>query len=184
MQDSASLYINLINHEKSAYTFLYKEVFPNILIFIKSNRGNSDDAKDIFHDALISMWNNMDTGKYTHVNDNSLMKYLITLCKFKWLDHLKSAGFRKTAVLDESLDVETIDSSQLMSDEEIKLRRTLFAELNAACQELLSLFYMKSLSMAAIADLKGWKIETAKNNKYRCMEKMKTIIKANQLKFK
>ncbi|RYD82846.1 MAG: sigma-70 family RNA polymerase sigma factor [Sphingobacteriales bacterium] len=55
-----------------------------------------------------------------------------------------------------------------------------FKKLGANCRQLLTDFYFKKESLRTIAANFKWTEATAKNNKYRCIEKLKILLKSNK----
>ena len=167
---------------------VYVEVFPKIRTLVLKNSGNEDQAKDIFQEAFIACWYNIKDGKFK--DDGNLEGYLFTIAKNKWTDFLRSSEFKKTVNLDlGSLPTAPEDRSTVSDDdlEDEKNRVALnlaLARLGDQCRALLRLFYFERKSMEEIARETGIAPSSARNQKYRCMEKLRglctQIIKSNE----
>lgn len=159
---------------------LYLENFRRTELFVLKNSGDSEDAKDIYQEAFISTWRNIQMDKFSPKSEGSLASYIFQIARNKWIDHLRSKGFKKMEILgnqdvpDELVgyesDEDTVDYIQLVKK---KLQ-----DLGKNCQELLIGFYFKKKSLKLIAEEMEWTEATAKNNKYRCMERLKKLINA------
>ncbi len=56
--------------------------------------------------------------------------------------------------------------------------KTNYHKLGEQCKEVLQLFYFKKESMKQIAARFSWTEASAKNNKYRCLQKLREMVKA------
>jgi RNA polymerase sigma factor (sigma-70 family) len=63
------------------------------------------------------------------------------------------------------------------TDYELKLEqaRNAFKQLGASCKELLSKFYFEKMSLNEIASLLDLDAASARNKKYRCMQKLRGL---------
>jgi RNA polymerase sigma factor (sigma-70 family) len=175
-----SLYELLLQQDSSAFDFLYSRFFPTVRLFVKDNSGSEDDAQDIFQDGIIALWDQMVNGKYTHQSDLKLGNYLLMICKYRWLERVKSYGFRNKKAMGPDFSIENDDISQLQSmidSEEVQQLNDSFHQLNQKCQEILTLFFYERKSFAEIADILGYTENSTKNEKYRCMIKLKELYK-------
>ena len=57
-----------------------------------------------------------------------------------------------------------------------------FKQLGASCQLVLTRFYFEKKSMKAIAEELQIDAASARNKKYRCMQKLKELVQKKQLK--
>src|ERR1700748_4002044 len=88
----SDLYLLLLNNDDSAYREIYKVHYRFINQFVLKNSGSDDDARDLFQECIIALWDNINSGKYTHSNDTMLHGYFRRICRLKWLDILRSKG--------------------------------------------------------------------------------------------
>lgn len=161
--------------------WLYKSQYPKVEKFVLGNNGDQDQAKDLFQEAFVSLWKNVKADKFQPENGSALTGYLYQIAKNKWLDYLRSSHFNKTVLLQASHD----KTDDLEENEWLQYRKLVVAEmknLGENCREVLNRFYFKKESMEQIAEAFGWTEATARNNKYRCIqrlrEKVKTQIKS------
>lgn len=156
---------------------LYTANYGNVERYVLQNSGSVDEAKDIFQEAFIAVWRNIQLDKFVPAGENSLNGYLFQVAKNKWMDHLRSAIVKKTTTLNENLD-DTMTFEQVNDNDvqRIKSIRAQFKNLGENCRELLVRFYYKKQALKDIAAALEWTEATAKNNKYRCMEKLRTLV--------
>ena len=159
---------------------IYEEGYPKMKRFVMANQGDEDQAKDNFQDAFLVFWQNVKSGTFQPQSQSAIQGYIYQIGKNKWLDWLRSSRFKKEIKIDRSI-ADEMRQENLESDIEHKfdLLNTSFKKLGEQCQDLLQNFYFKKKSLEEIALAYGWTDKTAKNNKYRCMEKLRKLVSHN-----
>lgn len=168
------------NDEKVLKLF-YQNNYPKIERYVLMNSGTVDEARDIYQEAFIAVWRNIQLSKFEVQDNTSLDRYLYQVAKNKWLDFLRSAK-RKTIVpltgredgLAECVDLSEVEQQQITT---IKVN---FKRLGQQCKDILERFYYRKQSMRVIAEDMSWTEATAKNNKYRCLQKLRELLKTNK----
>lgn len=156
---------------------LYTAIYPKVEKYILQNSGSTEQAKDIYQEAFIALWRNVQLDKFTPTGDGAINAYLFQIAKNKWLDHLRSATINKTVSLKENHhEVMTFEEYNDKDTERINSIKENFKQLGDNCKELLTRFYYKKQSLKEIADVLEWTEATAKNNKYRCMERLRNMM--------
>ena len=158
---------------------VHANYFERISSFIKSNSGSEEDAKDIFQDAILSIY--VKTVKEDlHDLQCSFYTYLFAVCRNLWLKKLRKLGRETTSIAPESEDV---DSADILAGIEEKERWDLYREkLNALgneCREILRMFFEK-ISFREIAGQTNTTEAYAKKKKYLCQKKLIELIKADR----
>lgn len=170
----------IISHDTGVLEWLYQTQFPKVKKLVLENQGGEDQAKDLFQEAIISLWKTIKNGKFQPENQTALSGYLYQIAKNKWMDYLRSSTYKKTTLLDENLDF-------VHEEEETNWERyrQLVAKewkiLGSTCKEVLERFYFLKESLQTIASAFQWTEATARNNKYRCIQKLREKIQ-HQLK--
>jgi RNA polymerase sigma factor (sigma-70 family) len=162
-----------------AFGALYKN-FPAIRKMIISNNGLKEDAEDIFQESLIILCSKVNDGNFTLTSQ--LGTFLYSVSRFLWNDELKRRG-RRNDILTEVDLFENTSLTEAAMDEEYKakLAEKTMDTLGERCKELLLLFYTKSMKLNHIAAKMGYNSEnTAKNQKYKCLEMAKKNLKELQ----
>ena len=142
-------------------------VFPLVKKHIKANNGTAIDAEDIFQDALVILCKKVQAENF--ILTAPLKNYLFAIAKNCWLQELR---LRKKLPAGEA----TAEIIQTETDEEpgFILAKAAFDLLGEKCRQLLILFYFKKESFKKIATQLSFSDEkTAKNQKYRCLQKAK-----------
>jgi RNA polymerase sigma factor (sigma-70 family) len=164
------------NKNDKALIILYDTILPDVKKYILSNNGNNYDAEDIFQDALVILYKYIKLGKYN--KQYSLGGFLITVCKNLWINKAKKNN--RTVKLDKLADMPDTRNiiDDLITKEREKTVADAMSKLGPRCQELLILSNFEKLSMKEIADKMGFENEdAAKTRKYKCMQRLMSIVK-------
>ena len=173
----AEIINGLIKGDEKVINFLYQHSFNNIFLFILKNSGSIEDAKDVFQDALLVVYQNVVHNKI--VLHDSFQKYLFVICKNIWAKKLTRQKIHNR-ILDELTDLgfddETIENSIVTVE-----KKNLFLDhidlLDDRCKKMIKL-YNKGMSLAKVAEqLKFDSINYARKLKYQCKEKLLRSIK-------
>jgi RNA polymerase sigma factor (sigma-70 family) len=160
--------INHLKHNKYAAAIkgLYG-IMPSIRQYIKTNSGNSEDAQDIFQDALVVLYQKVQQPAFSL--SVPLKTYLFAIVKNCWLQELRHRTKLPVGVAPD-------DVAEMIIEEEpgFSTATVAFNMLSEKCKELLVLFYFKKKSFKEIAKVFSFSDErVAKNQKYRCITKAK-----------
>lgn len=170
----------ILNHNTDAIEYLYSHVYPSIEAFVLKNNGNTVEARDVFQEGIIAFYQNIATGKYRLEQSTKPTSYLFQICKFQWYSVLRSAHKKRTNTTVDQLDPGEYDRSFEVYEENWELNRRIrlaLSKLGPACRDLLLAFYFEEKSMKTIANERGQQPASVKNGKYRCIQKLKKILK-------
>lgn len=173
------LYRELLNNNREAFEYLYSEFQPKVETFILQNSGTRAEAADIFQEGIIALWDNMQQGTYRLQGNTKIGTYLIQICRFRWYEKLKSAHKRKSARLTVVVEAPGDDSAleKMIAREEIDSMTEQISNLGEKCRKLLKMFYYDKINLSEIALKMGYTEASAKNEKYRCMMRLKKLYK-------
>lgn len=156
----------------------YAYNFGKVKQFVLQNNGDADDAKDIYQEAFLATWRNIKMDRFDPKHEGALEAYVFQIARHKWMDHLRSLRYKHTTTLVPEQEVSLhVEEPEDKTAEQVQLIKTYFRQLGENCRRLLIRFYYKKESMKAIAEHMGWTEASAKNNKYRCMEKLREMIR-------
>lgn len=157
--------------DESALEYLYQKYYRMMINLVTSNSGTEYEAKDIYQEALIVLWQKAVSGNL--VLTSKLSTYLYSICKNLWRKELD----RKSR-----LSSETQDSTEYMEhdrDERVKIIRDCIAQLGDTCQKVLTFYYFDGMSMNDIAErLNFSSTDTAKTKKYKCKKRLDQLVKS------
>lgn len=156
---------------------VYSDNFSWLENYVRRNSGNLEDAQDIFQESICVAWLNLKEGRFIG-NSEQFNAYVRQICKYKWINQLKSAVYTKMR-LEEDLSAydQGEDTMQVyeMQLEESRLLRECFEGLGTKCREVLGKYYYQRQSLATIAGAMDNTEESIKTIKYRCMMKLRKL---------
>lgn len=175
--------LKLKANDEQTLRSLYIGNYPKIERYILDNSGTSDDAKDIYQETFMAVWRSIQTGKASFTGLDKLQGYIYRVAQFKWTDQLRHNKKHGTGSLPE---IEAGDAwiAEGNSDQDDYIERVKqhFANMEEPCKDVLYRFYFMKQNMNEIAAKYSWTDATAKNNKYRCLQRLRQmVLKHNDL---
>ncbi|OYW19059.1 MAG: RNA polymerase subunit sigma-70 [Sphingobacteriales bacterium 12-47-4] len=163
-------------NDKKAVESIYRENYNTIQTLVINNNGNSDDAKDLFQEAMIVLYEKAKTGQFEL--NCQLKTYLYSVCRRLWLKRLQQVN-RYSGELDnvnEVVPVEEDLEEHERRNEEFRLMEKAITNLGEPCKSLIEAFYIQKRNMQEIASSFGYtNADNAKNQKYKCLMRLKKI---------
>jgi len=165
----------LANNDLRAAETIYKDNFNMVLAFILNNNGSYDEARDIFQEAMITLYQKAKSDSF--VLTSQIKTYVYSICRRLWLKRLQQIG--RT-----SPGIENYDAVAVEEDVEVHERRNAelgimeraMGSLGEPCKSLLEAFYIEKKSMDQIALIFGYtNADNAKNQKYKCLMRLKKL---------
>ncbi|WP_038029113.1 RNA polymerase sigma factor [Thermonema rossianum] len=162
----------LKNGDESALQYLYKKHYRMMLRMVTKNSGTEEEARDIFQEALIVLWQKVRGGDF--VLTSKLSTFLYSVCQNLWRKELE----RKRRLSSEEKD--DIVEQNWEEKERVELVRQCLAQLGETCQKVLTFYYFDRMNMKEIAEQLGFaSADVAKSKKYKCMQELERIVRAN-----
>ena len=173
--------IDLLKTDRNrAFRQLYEEAFAPVARFVCRMGGSYPDAKDIFHDALIILYEKVVEGELSL--QSSVNAYVLGICKHLWMRQYRQDQHQLPLS-----EVEAVITIPEDYPEEKTPRNTIRKVLEFAgqkCMELLQAFYYHRNSMQEIAQQFGYtSSRSATVQKFKCLEKVRSKVKENQLDY-
>lgn len=142
-------------------------ILPDVKKYIKANSGTPDDAEDIFQDALVILCKKVQSENF--MLTAPLKNYLLAIVRNCWMQELRQR--KKMPAGEMSTELE---NAGINEEPAFLLAKAAFELLGEKCRQLLILFYFKKHDFKTIAaELSFGDEKTAKNQKYRCLQKAK-----------
>lgn len=168
--------LGILNDSKNILERLYKSYFPVILQLVLTNNGNEDDAKDIFQEAVIVLYNKVKSGNFEL--SCKLKTFIYSVSRRLWLKRLnqqsKNAG-RITDFSEFLLVEEDIDQHE-EKDRQFKHMEYALTLLGEPCKTIIEDYYMQNKSMQEICEKFGYtNADNAKTQKYKCLQRLKKL---------
>jgi RNA polymerase sigma factor (sigma-70 family) len=166
----------LANKDKNVIEAIYKANYNAIQSLVLNNSGDINDAKDIFQEGMIVLYQKSILSDFTL---NCLLKtYLYSVCKYLWLKKLQKTqryydGFGITEEIihvDEDMDLhEKKEADFVIMEDAMK-------KIGEPCKSLLEAYYIQKKSMQEIAAKFGYtNADNAKTQKYKCLLRLKKL---------
>lgn len=171
------LLIGLANNDSTAIETIYRECFAVVQKLVINNNGTHDDAKDVFQEALIVLYEKAKTDNFELTSQ--IRTYVYSVCRRLWLKKLQGLqrfGSSTVESLEEIVPVEDdIEEHQAISFQ-YKTMESALASLGEPCKSLIEAYYLQKKNMQDIADEFGYtNADNAKNQKYKCLMRLKKI---------
>jgi RNA polymerase sigma factor (sigma-70 family) len=173
--DEKLLLQGLVRNDKKAIETIYKENYNLIQALIVRNNGTVEDAKDIFQETMVVLYEKVNSGQFEL--NCQIKTFLYSISRRLWLKRLMHQN--RFNIIDEYNEVVVIDDD--VDEHEKRNMDFLMMEkamqsLGEPCKSLLEAFYMKKKSMLEISSLFGYtNPENAKNQKYKCLMRLKKL---------
>jgi RNA polymerase sigma factor (sigma-70 family) len=155
---------------------LYKTYFPMVLHFITQNSGTEAEAKDIYQEAVIVLYEHVQEEEF--VLSCKIKTYLYSVCRRLWLKKLaqKSRYVGKIEDFESFIPFTKDDADAEEKDEQFKAMQVSMGELGEPCRTILEDFFIHGFSMQQITDKMGYtNADNAKNQKYKCLMRLKKL---------
>jgi RNA polymerase sigma factor (sigma-70 family) len=166
----------LARDDKKAIEAIYKDNFNMVQALIINNSGSADDAKDVFQEAMIILYQKVKSG---HFELNCQIKtYVYSVSRRLWLKRLLqqnkfmngSDNGENLAAVEEDLE------EHERRDVEFNMMEKAMNSLGEPCKSLLQAFYINKQNMQDIAASFGYtNADNAKNQKYKCLVRLKKL---------
>lgn len=157
--------------DEAALDFLYKKNYRMMVKMIIKNNGSEEEAKDVYQEALIVLWQKVLTSDF--VLTSKISTYLYSICQNLWRKELE----RKSRLSNEESDKGEI--FDIDKKERIEIINQCIRDLGDTCRNILTYYYFDKLSMNDIAEKMGFaNSDTAKTKKYKCKKELDKKIKS------
>jgi RNA polymerase sigma factor (sigma-70 family) len=178
--DEKALLEGLAASDKKAVETIYRENFNMVQALIINNNGSADDAKDIFQEAMIVLYEKVRSG--TFELNCQIKTFVYSVSRRLWLKRLQqqnrysAPGDNMEAVV--PVEEELEDHEQ--RNAEFEMMEKAINNLGEPCKSLLEAYYLQKQNMQVIAASFGYtNADNAKNQKYKCLMRLKKIFFAH-----
>ena len=166
----------LANNDSSAVETLYKRHFGMIQHFVTNNNGSFDDARDIFQEAMIALYEKVQNDSFTLTCQ--IKTYLFSICKNLWLKRLQQMGKYSSPLSseEEAISVDTDLEELAHKDAAFAIMDRALNSLGEPCKSLLEGYYLNKKAMQELAAEFGYtNSDNAKTQKYKCLMRLKKL---------
>ncbi|MFY7880272.1 MAG: RNA polymerase sigma factor [Lacibacter sp.] len=166
----------LARNDRKAIETLYQMNFGMVQSFIINNNGTADDARDIFQEAMILLYEKARGGNFELTS--KIKTYVYSVCRRLWLKRLQQLQRFGTPVesLEEIVPVEEELEEQDRRNEAFGVMEKAMSHIGEPCKSLLEAYYVHKKQMQEIAESFGYtNADNAKNQKYKCLMRLKKL---------
>ena len=167
------------NGDRNALKQIYKEFLPRISRLITNNGGSKEDAKDVFQDAIMVLYEKAKSPDFTLTSN--FYTLLHGVCRNIWGNRLKKKSRTEvTLPEDDKYNLSEGIEQAIYAEEENKLFWSAFKQLGEECQKLMQLFFEK-VKMQKITEILGYSsLGYTKKRKFQCKERLIAKVKADR----
>lgn len=144
---------------------------------------DTDLLSEIYQESVVRLWKNIKNGKLSEANlTTSLAGYLYSVGRLVALEILRREGITKETIDEGKLSSLGIEATAdkwfgRESEQEVAVRKAVYA-MGEPCAPLLLMFYWDKLTWVEIASELHYKdANSAKTQKYKCIQKLKAIFR-------
>ena len=176
LEEEKLLLKGLAENDKQAIESIYRENFAVIQAFIINNSGSADDARDIFQEAMIVLFEKSRSDSFEL--SSQLKTYIYSVCRRLWLKKLNQ-NQRYTGQIEsmeDTIPVEEDLESHEKRNTDFTLMENAMSKIGEPCKSLLDAYYIQKKHMQEIAADFGYtNADNAKTQKYKCLMRLKKL---------
>ncbi|MGI4751856.1 MAG: RNA polymerase sigma factor [Janthinobacterium lividum] len=168
--------LGILNNSPDTLKRIYKVHFPMVLQMVLGNNGNEADAKDVYQESIIILYNKVKAGDFELTS--KLKTYIYSVCRRIWLKKLSQKSNKECELKDvhDFLPVENDLELHELRDLQFSKMEESMLMLGEPCRTIIQDFYMQNKSMQEICDKFGYtNPDNAKTQKYKCLQRLKKL---------
>jgi RNA polymerase sigma factor (sigma-70 family) len=171
--------------DNNAFEQLYRDHFYKVKQMIFKNNGTVDDAREIFQDTMIILFKKVRDSDFKLTVQ--LGTYIYAIAHNVWLKkirdskHLKMISIVDTDLIEKLPDNLDIENMHQNYEQQHTIISEIITKMKKECRDIIDAAFFKKMSGILIAKQLGYTEDFVKVKKYRCMQELKTLVKAHQL---
>ncbi len=179
MTDNSFFLEALINNDSKVISDIYKANLFKIRTFVLKNKGQQQDAEDIFQKALLQLAVRYKKEKF--VINTTFEAYLFTVCKNLWRRELNKSKIKVT----NKEFVEPKDDNEDIALAVLEQKRwELFTEslelISENCKQILKFYFAKSSYADMMMKFKYNSETVVRQRVFKCKNKLKELVRKDQ----
>ncbi len=179
MTDNSFFLEALINNDSKVISGIYKANRFKVRAFIIKNKGQQQDAEDVFQKALLQLAVRYKKEKF--VINTSFEAYLFTVCKNLWRRELNKSKVKVT----NNEFVEPKDDNEDIALAILEQKRwELFTEtlelISDNCKQILKLYFAKTSYAVMMVKFKYNSETVVRQRVFKCKNKLKELVKKDK----
>ncbi len=167
-------------NDKKAVETIYRDNYNMVQSLVVNNNGTVQEAKDVFQEGMIVLFEKARSGSFEL--NCQLKTYVYSVCRRIWLKRLQQLN-RFSIEADSVAEVVPVEEDleeHEKKDQEFVMLEKAIGSLGEPCKSLIEAFYIQKRNMQDIASQFGYtNADNAKNQKYKCLMRLKKIFFAH-----
>ncbi|RZK44498.1 MAG: sigma-70 family RNA polymerase sigma factor [Pedobacter sp.] len=166
----------LAKNDKEIVEMIYAAHYNMVQSLIVHNNGSSDDARDIFQETMIVLYEKSRSPGFEL--NCQLKTYIYSVARRLWLKKLsQSQRFGgDIGTVTETVPVEEDLEQHDQQSNDFSMMEKAMSGLGEPCKSLLEAFYLQKRNMTDIASQFGYtNADNAKNQKYKCLTRLRKL---------
>jgi RNA polymerase sigma-70 factor (ECF subfamily) len=162
------------NGESTAFDLLFDRYWDKLYKTAFARLNNSDDAKDLVQELLISLWNRRETIVIT----SKLENYLFGALKFSIISYFRSLKIKEQRLVEATERINILENSVNEVKDYLELENILKEAVNLMPETLKKIYELRcdNLSLKEIASRLGLADQTVKNYLSEVIRRLKQVI--------
>lgn len=166
-----------IEDREQLFIELYQKAFPSVARYVSKMGGSLEEAKDVFHDAII-LWYERNAGSENPVRQEHA--YVLGIAKHLWTKRFQEKTRYTPLDFPEKMDPLSAKEEAASSEKLLRFLET----AGQKCMELLRAFYYDKLPLENLAGKFGFSgVRSATAQKFKCLEKVRDTVKEKSLQY-
>lgn len=161
---------------------IYEGNYSYIENMVLKNSGSTDDAKDIYQEAMLIFYKNIVKPEF--ILSSTIKTYLYGI---SWRLWMKKISQRKELTINREEEyIDAFDFELVSKDPDETLNRVveLLKQHGKNCLEILTRIYFNKQSFDHVAEALGYASgQVVREQKYRCIKRVREGIKENNIKY-
>ncbi|MCB0522087.1 MAG: RNA polymerase sigma factor [Saprospiraceae bacterium] len=179
MSNQQDLFRRLIEEEEAAFKEVYRIAYRPVASYVKNNGGKEEDLQDVFQDGLIGLIKLL--RKPSFVATASVTTLMFSICRNTWLKMLRRKG-REIPAEEfppgiQPIEVPDLEDKEQQHTETYQSVEAALDIMNGDCKTIVLKAHYEGKSAAEIGQLFDIAEGTARVRLFRCMNKLRKILK-------
>ncbi|HNM27151.1 MAG TPA: sigma-70 family RNA polymerase sigma factor, partial [Saprospiraceae bacterium] len=172
---------SLLDNHHTGISAIYAKFSAGIARFVRANSGSTDDAQDVFQEALVIITRQARRPGFQLTCP--FEAYLYMVCRGRWLNELKRRQRAAVTIAEadgyrDKEDAGILADAALREDARNQLFRRFFDKLSAGCRQILQLAWTPNTSMEEVSTQLGVSYNYARKRKSECIAQLMDWIRA------
>jgi RNA polymerase sigma factor (sigma-70 family) len=166
----------LAKEDRNSIEQIYRDNYTMVQTLILNNSGTTDDAADIFQEAMIVLFEKSRTADFEL--NCQLKTYIYSVCRRLWLKKLQQMQRFGRQAEDMTEMVPVDDDLEIHEKRQVdfNIMENAMNKIGEPCKSLLEAYYIQKKNMLQIATEFGYtNADNAKTQKYKCLVRLKKL---------